>query len=324
METYYNIQHGRVSLVFLSPVAGFILSTLCNHPLHARFGQRGIVIIAGICQITAYTIACLHPPFSGLVVTYILVGMGSGAKQAAWNSYVGGLQNQNELLGFLHGFYGIGATLTPSVSSILITKRGWQWYEIYYILVGMSVSDMVFTFFTFMKQNGKAYRNESQSGPGSETAEPESSSNATYTSAWAKQWAWTRWKLSAKNNHTVACLKAKPVIMCSCFLLSYVGSEVALGGWIVSFMETVRHGSAFKSGLVSSGFWAGITIGRMMLGFVTARAFKSEKTATSIYLVGAGVMQLLFWRIPSFNASAICASLLGNILTLFIFTIFIH
>jgi fucose permease len=43
---------------------------------------------------------------------------------------------------------------------------------------------------------------------------------------------------------------------------------VSIGGWIVEFMMQVRHGGAFQSGLIPTGFWAGITIGRLVLGFV--------------------------------------------------------
>jgi len=55
------------------------------------------------------------------------------------------------------------------------------------------------------------------------------------------------------------------------FLLGYVGIEVALGGWIVKFMLEVRHGEQFASGMTATGFWMGITVGRIVLGFVTPR-----------------------------------------------------
>lgn len=55
------------------------------------------------------------------------------------------------------------------------------------------------------------------------------------------------------------------------FLLGYVGIEVALGGWIVVFMINVRGGDEFDSGMTATGFWLGIAIGRLVLGFVTPR-----------------------------------------------------
>ena len=38
---------------------------------------------------------------------------------------------------------------------------------------------------------------------------------------------------------------ARVTWLAALFLLCYVGTEVAIGGWIVTFMITVRHGQAF-------------------------------------------------------------------------------
>ena len=59
--------------------------------------------------------------------------------------------------------------------------------------------------------------------------------------------------------------------ICAIFLLGYVGIEVALGGWIVTFMIRVRNGGQFASGMTATGFWLGIMVGRVVLGFVTPR-----------------------------------------------------
>lgn len=66
------------------------------------------------------------------------------------------------------------------------------------------------------------------------------------------------------------------------FLLGYVGAEVSLGGWVVTFMMRVRAGTPFASGLVATGFWLGLTIGRFVLGFVTPRV--GERLAICVRL----------------------------------------
>lgn len=72
----------------------------------------------------------------------------------------------------------------------------------------------------------------------------------------------------------------------SLFLLCYVGVEVALGGWIVLFMLQVRHGEQFASGMSAVGFWLGITVGRVVLGFVSPRLGVKVTTAVSYSLLG--------------------------------------
>lgn len=55
------------------------------------------------------------------------------------------------------------------------------------------------------------------------------------------------------------------------FLTGYVGVEVGLGGWIVTFMIRVREADRFASGMTATGFWLGLTVGRVVLGFITGR-----------------------------------------------------
>ncbi|KAJ5144258.1 Major facilitator superfamily domain general substrate transporter [Penicillium bovifimosum] len=78
---------------------------------------------------------------------------------------------------------------------------------------------------------------------------------------------------------------ARVTWLCALFLLGYAGVEVALGGWIVTFMIRVRQGSAFASGMTATGFWLGITVGRIILGFVNPRV--GEKIAIATYIVAS-------------------------------------
>lgn len=73
---------------------------------------------------------------------------------------------------------------------------------------------------------------------------------------------------------------ARVTWICALFLLGYVGVEVALGGWIVKFMLEVRDGAQFASGMTATGFWMGITVGRIVLGFVTPKL--GEKLAIAV------------------------------------------
>lgn len=68
------------------------------------------------------------------------------------------------------------------------------------------------------------------------------------------------------------------------FLLCYVGIEVALGGWVVTFMRRERSGEPFASGMVATGFWSGIALGRFLLGFLTPKL--GEKFAVTVSRLG--------------------------------------
>lgn len=77
----------------------------------------------------------------------------------------------------------------------------------------------------------------------------------------------------------------------------------------MTFMRNLRNGPDFESGMVATGFWAGITAGRVVLGFVTGRI--GEKMAVTVYLGLCVGLQILFWQINSFVSSAIFIAFLG-------------
>jgi fucose permease len=122
-------------------------------------------------------------------------------------------------------------------------------------------------------------------------------------------------------------LRSRATWVASVFFFLYVGVEVALGGWVVTFMRRERAGGDFASGMVATGFWTGITLGRLVLGFVTPRLGEKlavlvscEMTTTQtklptyscqLYITFAMVCQLMFWLVPSFHVSAIFVSLQG-------------
>lgn len=124
-----------VSLVFLSPLVGYVLAALLNHKIHTTFGQRGVALVAPGCHLISYVVNCVHPPYPVLVISFIFAGFGNGLEDSAWNAWIGSMANANELLGLLHGVYGAGAVLSPLAVTSIITKANRPWYFFYYIMV---------------------------------------------------------------------------------------------------------------------------------------------------------------------------------------------
>jgi fucose permease len=61
--------------------------------------------------------------------------------------------------------------------------------------------------------------------------------------------------------------------------------------------------------MVVTGFWLGLTFGRVILGFITGHI--GEKLAIALYMLACMVLQLLFWLINNFISSAIFAAWVG-------------
>lgn len=64
-----------------------------------------------------------------------------------------------------------------------------------------------------------------------------------------------------------------------------------------------------KPQLTSFRFWLGITVGRVILGFITPRL--GENLSIMVYLICAMGMQILFWLVPQFIVSSIAAGFVG-------------
>ena len=279
IETYYDISYTVVSLLFLAPLIGYLVASLCNSLIHHHFGQRGVAVAAPICRLIGYIPLALHPPYPALPVIVLFPGLGNGLEDSGWNAWIGNMQNANELLGLLHGAYGLGSTIGPLIASAMVTKGNLPWYTFYYVMIGLSVLELACTTAAFWTADGRTYREKHQGATGH-----------------------TRTKTRT--------MLRKPLIwLLAIFLLGYVGAEVSLGGWIVTFMLTVRHAQPFLSGVTVTLFWLGLTIGRVILGFVTGRI--GEKLAMTIYLLLSVTLEIIYWLVPSIAASIASVILLG-------------
>lgn len=100
-----------------------------------RYGQLGVAVISPLCKIIAYVVTCVHPPYAVLPIIFVFSGFANGVEDGGWNAWIGNMEHSNELLGFLHGSYGLGATLSPLIATAMVTKGKLPWYTFYYLMV---------------------------------------------------------------------------------------------------------------------------------------------------------------------------------------------
>ena len=194
LEGYFKLSYTVVSLVFLSPFIGYVLAAFLSDRIHMLFGQRGVALIGPGCRLLSYVVLSVRPPYPVVLVFLVGAGFGNGLLDAAWNAYVGDMKNANQLLGIIHGFYGLGASLSPIIATTMVTKYELQWNTFFFIMVVLAFLDMAFSTFAFWAATGPEFR-----------------------------------KYSANSNtaggRMRAVFKNKVTWICSLFLLSYVGSE---------------------------------------------------------------------------------------------------
>ncbi|PLB53300.1 MFS general substrate transporter [Aspergillus steynii IBT 23096] len=245
LQEDYKLSITVVSLIFITPFAGYAIATIIVNKTLMTFGQRGIAIIGPLCHILPFIVMAIHPPFPVMLVAYIIVGLGNGLVDAAWNSWTADMINANALMGFLGAFYGLGATLSLTIHADATC---------------------------FRRENRKS---ADASGGG----------------------------------RTMEAMKSPITWIMAVWLFVYMGVEVSVGGWIVDLMVQVRGGGYYESGFIPTGFWAGVTLGRLVLGFVND--WLGERTSITIYLVLSIALELILWSVPNFTVSAIAVTFLG-------------
>src|SRR5271154_4816709 len=169
------------------------------------------------------------------------------------------MANANEVLGFLHGCYGLGAALSPFVATTVVTKAGWKWYEFYYLMAGAATIELIALTTAFWTADAEHFRAEHpqtaelESVPdsarqslvvlGHEENTPAGPSNRAsilrrlrpYANSTSRPKSRSK-ATSPTKSRTLLAIKNRVTLLISIFLLIYVGIEVSIGGWIVTFM----------------------------------------------------------------------------------------
>jgi len=237
--------------------------------------------------VVGYIMLICRPPFSVVVIAFFFIGLGEASNLAPNNVFCANLANSTTTLGFLHGSYGIGGTIGPLIATSLVV-RARPWSTFYYIVLSVAILNLVLAYATF--------RNYERDTPNTIPLHP-TPSNPTGTSS---------------NSLLKQAFRNKTTILGALFIFAYQGAEVSISGWVISFLISYRHSSPAHVGYVTSGFWAGITLGRFALSHPAHRI--GEKKAVFFLMLGAAAFQLLVWLVPNVIGEAVAVSIVGLLL----------
>jgi len=296
IEKYYGIGYAIVSLIFISNAVGFISAAFVVDPLRAHFGRGKTLMIAELSMACGFIPIVCTAPFPGMVVGFFFLGLGEAINLSMANTFTANLHNGTNMLGILHGSYGVGGTIGPLIATAMVTSGNLIWSRYYLIPMSMAIFNLCFSGWSF-------WNYEADSSRFLITAlEREASQTTTNTR--------DHFKEQIKNMATA--FKSKVVILGSLFIFAYQGAEVSISGWIISFLITTREGDPSHVGYVTSGFWAGITIGRFVLSHPAHRF--GVKLFAYAMIVGAAASQLLVWLVPNVIGDAVAVSIVGLLL----------
>lgn len=205
-------------------------------------------------------------------------GVGLAINVSQMNVFLSRLEQASATLGYFHDSYGFGATMSPLVATQFI-NHGIPWHMFYLILAGGMLVNLVSLF--------GAFTNASV-----DLAPREEPTDLVELVA-----------LSSENVMRLA-LQNRLTWLLSLFVLLYQGVKVSLGGWIVTYILENKHGRALSAGCVASGYWFGLTLGRILLTGPMHKCLGARRAI--IILAGATIaLIVLVWAVPHTIAAGV-------------------
>nr|WP_202555982.1 MFS transporter [Paenibacillus silvestris] len=265
---------GFAGILSMIVAGGTIVSSLASGRLVQRAGTGNITLIS--CCLTAGALLgfSMAPSMIWLVVLAIPLGLGGGAIDAALNHYVAENYKAHHM-NWLHCFWGVGATLGPIIMSFYIAEHN-SWRDGYTTVSMIQFTLAIVLFVTLplwkrvavSREAGGLNSKVSQEKPG-ELIQPAASSKASV-------------------------LQIKGVKQTLIAFLFYCGVESTAGLWGASYLVGARNMTAETAAGWISLYYGGITIGRLITGFITMKVHNRVLIRCSqIIAIVGGVIVLL-------------------------------
>ncbi|ESK97816.1 hypothetical protein Moror_17245 [Moniliophthora roreri MCA 2997] len=283
-QEVYNVDDTVVSLIFIFACLGFVGGSAINIPLSTKYGFGTMVTAGASLQVIAYTLQSPALPFPVFVMAYAINGFGIAIQDAQANGFVAAIKENTETkMGILHAIYGVGALCAPLVATQFAQLEHWSFHFLFSLgFAVINVAALVLTF-RFKSQD------DCLAEIGQQPGEKGTSEHSSF-----------RQILGQRNVHLMAF-----------FIMVYVGVEVTIGGWIVTFIIRERQGGP-SSGYISSGFFGGLALGRVAL--LWFNALVGERNVMFIYATLAIGLELVVWLVPSLIGGGVAISLVGFLL----------
>lgn len=337
LQRYYGINYFVVSLIWMFNALGFALAGALNVYLTDWFGFGITCPLGSGLQVLAYVLICWGGPYPLFCFAFVLNGFGLGLQDAQVNTLASRLpKHASTIMFLLHAMYGLGATVAPLVSTQFVKSMDQHVYYYYAVSLGLAFFTMSALIVVFgLRTEDQILGPRPDEVESTDTATPATDATAdpNHTAAPVSTLAdgsdrppshpgdaeaavpATEKPASGANptsNNKMKLLLRTPSVYLMCFyMLLYVGVEVAIGGWATSFIIDERGGND-SAGYVTSGYFGGITIGRVVLIPVTRMLGMSN--AIYVYTLIGIALQVVIWTTKSIVGNAVLFSIIGVLL----------
>ncbi len=238
---------GAAGILSMIAAGGTILSSLASGKVVGKLGTGKVTLISCIMTAGALLGYAMSPSFIWLAVMAVPLGLGAGSVDAALNNFVA--QNYKaHHMNWLHCFWGVGATLGPILMSAFISKNNsWRGGYLAVSMIQFTLVVILFVTLPLWNKVAKAHEAQNTQADSQELANPE----------------------ATEEKSSVFRIKGVKATLIA-FLL-YCASESMVGLWGASYLVGSRDVLAETAAGWVSLYYGGITMGRLITGFITLK-----------------------------------------------------
>ena len=264
MQEEFAVPYGFAGLVSMTISAGTIVSSIFSSRVLKRFGTGRVTAASVALTALALLGFGVAPSFWWILLAAVPLGLGAGAVDSGLNAYVA--ENyESRHMSWLHSFWGVGALSGPLVLSALLS-RGTSWRDGYLSIAGFQfvlVAVLVAAF---------------------------------------PLWGRVRARIRAHGDalqHDVPhqplffALKIRGVKLALAAFFFYCAIESTVGLWGASFLFKTKGLDSVSAATWVSLFYASITLGRFLTGFVTYTMSNRTLIRGGGLLILCGVLLML-------------------------------
>ncbi len=259
-------------LVSMTMAGSTIISSIASGTVIQRLGTGKVVFIS--CLMTASSLLgfSFSPSLVWLIFLAVPLGLGAGSVDSALNNYVA-THYKARHMSWLHCFWGVGATTGPIIMSQFISKEN-SWRSGYMTVSIIQFVLMLILFFTLplWKREEKDIKNSQVDFMVEEAA---------------------RSNLPIENIDKVKPLQIKGVKLALVSFLFYCSAELTMGLWGSSYLVSIKQIPVAVAAQWVSLYYAGITVGRLITGFISMKVSNTMLIRIGQVIALAGATLLL-------------------------------
>ncbi len=265
----FGLSQAALGAVLAAGVSGYFLSGLVAGRLAGRLGVGGLLAASSGLVALGLVGYAAAPRWSLFFPVGAVIGLGSGAIDAALNGYAA-RHFPVRHLNWLHACWSVGATTGPIIMTAVLARG--LGYRAGYAILAAALGAMALAFLATRRSWGDGERDA--------TAAPAAAAELVL-----HQGAWG------------ALRRGRVWLQIAIFFL-YTGLEASAGQWCFTLMREGRGLGVEAAGSWTAAYWASLTAGRIVLGFVVDRvgpdrllraATVGAVTGAVLFAAGAGL-----------------------------------